>query len=249
VTFWFDDLQPREALDVDVLYKVKDDPNWVRRKLSPGEKLRFCFNNPKEDLEDLVLVLSNHSLQIDTTVAGEYSVMPLDVPCGEYRLEGTYEVYWGDRSGPLINSWQFEGEFSLTTVDENGQPVDPNEPNGWGTFRGQLGEFDPQQEGCAPARMIPWRGQLAIAADAEGDRLTVMVLPVQPPEGDLVPDIFNTRFDFTQAGGKIMEVPVDGGTYRWGGGILPLDVDCDGLKPASGGTFTIVKIREDSESP
>jgi hypothetical protein len=247
VTFWFDGLQPGEALDVDAIYKIKGEPNWVRRKLNPGEKLRFCFNNPEEDLEDLVLVLSNHALQIDTTVAGEYSVMPLGEPCGEYRLEGTYRVYWGDRSGPLIDSWQFEGEFSLDTVDENGQPLDPNQPNGWGTFRGSQGQFDPQQEGCEPARSVPWRGQLAISAAAEGDLLTVMVMPVQPPNGELIPDVFNTRFDFTQAGGKTMEVPVDGGTYRWGGGIWALEVECNGLKPASGGTFTIVKIRDDSE--
>jgi hypothetical protein len=93
--------------------------------------------------------------------------------------------------------------------------------------------------------MVPWRGELAISAYVEGDLLTVMVLPVQPPDGDLIPDIFNTRFDITQFGGKLMQVPVDGGTYRWGGGVLPLDVDCGGLKPASGGSFTVVKIRED----
>jgi hypothetical protein len=248
VTFRFTDLQPSEALDVDVLYKVKDDPNWVRRKLSQGEKLRFCFNKPKEDLEDLVLVLSNHSLQIDNTIAGDYEVTPLDVPCGEYRLEGEYQVVWGDQgAGPLIDSWQFEGEFSLSKDNEEGQPVDPNEPDGWGTFRGQQGQFDPQQKGCAPARRVPWRGELAIAAYVEGETLMIMVMPVQPEGGDLIPDIFNTRFDITQFGGKLIQVPLDGGTYRWGGGVLPIEVDCAGLKPASGGSFTVVKIRDDAE--
>ena len=49
------------GIDIDGYEKVQDK-DWVHRDLNDENKLVYCFDNPEEKLEELRLVISNHTL-------------------------------------------------------------------------------------------------------------------------------------------------------------------------------------------
>jgi hypothetical protein len=245
VTFTFNGLQPVETLDVDALIKLKGREEWERRPLSPDRELRFCFNKPDEDLEEIRFVFSNHSMEFDTTVAGEFTLLPLREPCGDYRIAGSYEM--GPLLGPTWKSVHISGEFSFSD-----EAAASDEPAGSGTFTAVLGRFGPDATGCAPAGYDHISGAVEIAATVADGTLVIMVVPMPPPDADLRAfDLLDTAGQF-QFGGKVFEVPVEGGFYAWGGGttfVAPDEIDgiaaCGSVPLASSGTFTVVKLADE----
>lgn len=176
-----------------------------------------------------------------------------------YRVEGTYEVRMQAGAGPVWNSFRFEGEFTLTDLGTANPPVaspgvpdgsggtpsiPPRGPDGTGRYTGVDGQFEFGQTQCGPVRYLPIDAEFEIVASVDDrGQLSVSIIP-QPPGNDPLLDVFNTRLDVAslEFGSKHLEVPLDGGTFRWGGGVLPGQVECDGIPPASGGRFTVIKI-------
>jgi hypothetical protein len=75
VTLDFAALLPADALDVDVLLKIKDK-GWERRKLGTG-RTTLCRINKADDVEELWLVLSNHAtpeIRVKCQLLGEIKV-------------------------------------------------------------------------------------------------------------------------------------------------------------------------------
>lgn len=247
VTIEFNQLEPGDALDVDALIKVKSKATWTHDSVAHGDKLHYCFNKPEEDVEKLELVLSNHALDVHTTITGDIKVQAVDVPCGQYRVQGEYEVRMKAGAGPIWNTFRFDGEFSLTDTPPDGGPSKPSDaPDGAGRYTGSAGRFEIGQTGCGPAGYDIIDAEFVIVADVEDEQLSVWIVP-QPPANDPLLDVFNTRLDLAslEFGAKHLVVPLDGGTFRWGGGALPLKVECDGIPPGSGGRFTVIKTSDE----
>jgi hypothetical protein len=76
----FSELAPSDALDVDILVKIRGG-EWERRRLEPGETTTLCRDDPAADFGSFYLVLSNHDLRESTTVRGEFTVRAVDTPC------------------------------------------------------------------------------------------------------------------------------------------------------------------------
>lgn len=72
LTFDFGGLQPNAELDVDALVKIRD-VGWERRKLSLPVS-RWCLDLPADAIEQVILVLSNHSMQPNNHVKGDWTV-------------------------------------------------------------------------------------------------------------------------------------------------------------------------------
>jgi hypothetical protein len=91
VTVDFSGLQPGEALDVDALLLIEGE-GWERRSLS-DTKTTFCKNVPADDVEEMVIVLSNHDLDATSLVLPTWTVQSLKEPCPE-RWIGTIDLNW-----------------------------------------------------------------------------------------------------------------------------------------------------------
>ncbi len=78
-------LGPATALDVDALVRVKGK-GWERRKLRNGAT-RWCLDQPKDDIEEGIIVLSNHAKDPNTRIVGNWTFEPLDASCA--LLQGT----------------------------------------------------------------------------------------------------------------------------------------------------------------
>jgi len=160
-----------------------------------------------------------------------------------YHLYGGYEVIMQAGAGPLMNEFRFDGSFTLTGRSTGVDVSKPSDtPDGTGIYLGRVGQFQPGQTQCGPVGMNPVRDVIDIVATVEGDRLGVWIVP-HPPASDPLLDVFNTRFSPLEAGAKHFDVPLSGGSLTWGGGTVPMKIECDGIQPASGGWVVIDKLR------
>ncbi|MEA2512327.1 MAG: hypothetical protein QOJ59_1814 [Thermomicrobiales bacterium] len=80
LTLDFSGLIPSDALDVELLVKIREG-EWERRQLSPGETATICRDHPADDVGSFYLVLSNHDLVESTTVRGTFTIRAVDTPC------------------------------------------------------------------------------------------------------------------------------------------------------------------------
>jgi hypothetical protein len=160
-----------------------------------------------------------------------------------FHLYGGYEVIMQAGAGPLMNEFRFDGSFTLSGEAAGGAPSQPSDtPDGTGIYLGRVGQFQPGQTQCGPIGMRSVRDVIDIVATVEGGRLGVWIVP-HPPASDPLLDVFNTRFSPLEAGAKHFEVPLSGGSLTWGGGTVPMKIECDGIQPASGGWIVIDKLR------
>ncbi len=77
VVIHFDDMTVRDGLDIDGV--IKTDGNWSVDSYSGLAKKTFCLNRDK--VEDIILVLSNHSVPLTQFVLGNLRIEVTDVPC------------------------------------------------------------------------------------------------------------------------------------------------------------------------
>lgn len=75
----FSDIQPRSALDIDLLVYV---PNlgWDRRQVV-GDKIQFCRNVPADKVTQIIVVLSNHEKDPMSNAHGLWTAESLKEPC------------------------------------------------------------------------------------------------------------------------------------------------------------------------
>ncbi|MEA2525637.1 MAG: hypothetical protein QOF73_2864, partial [Thermomicrobiales bacterium] len=82
LTFDFTGLAPNEAVDVDVVTKIRGE-GWERRQIDPSQPITFCREIPEDALSFFYLVISNHDMEEANTVRGTYTVTADEVPCAE----------------------------------------------------------------------------------------------------------------------------------------------------------------------
>lgn len=110
VTIDLAQLSPSESLDADVLVHVRD--HWERRPVD-GSQFNYCRDVAVDDIDQLYLILSNHSRDDDATIKGAVvtkaaegckggfvtykrtivkSVVTDLVPCGRVTIDETHTV-------------------------------------------------------------------------------------------------------------------------------------------------------------
>ena len=80
VTLDFSGLTPLEAVDVDLIVKIKDK-GWERRQLPTDGPITLCRQVPADDVETFYLVVSNHDWHTLTNVTGRFTVGAYDGAC------------------------------------------------------------------------------------------------------------------------------------------------------------------------
>jgi hypothetical protein len=99
----FSGLSPDVILDVDALLKIKGR-DWKREPLPDGST-RFCTADDDEDVEEFVIVFSNHDWGPGTEVAGTWTVESLLEPCLGWKVK----LNWTDRYAGIDDTVVFEG--------------------------------------------------------------------------------------------------------------------------------------------
>lgn len=197
----FGGLSPADILDVDALVKVRGKSNWERRELPDG-KTTWCTDNPDDDIEEFVVVLSNHARHTRPNVTGSWTVESPAEPCLSYHIK----INWFD-------TWN--GVTDGTTFDGYADAVDPNPIGdvvvltGTGTVTGTRAGYiacNPGLEGqtasgTANATFIAVVSGETVTVSAWGDMLTIFSGVTTAP----------------------FEVPRKGGTKPITGALIPSD--------------------------
>ena len=110
ITVDFSGLKPGVILDVDVLLKIKGQ-NWKRQELPDG-KTRFCTAVDDEDVEEFIIILSDHDWGPGAQVIGNWTVESLLEPCLGWKVKLT----WTDRYAGIDDTVVFEGV--IDTIDQ-----------------------------------------------------------------------------------------------------------------------------------
>lgn len=104
------------GLDVDALVLI--DGNWEAqpRNLNGKPELTFCLDDPKEKLERIVLVVSNHQKRAASTASAEIGVTGETTPCN---------TVWEGQSNTVVTSPGFEATITASFVFEFDDSVPP----------------------------------------------------------------------------------------------------------------------------
>lgn len=81
VTLDFSSLTPNDALDVDLIVKIKGGA-WERRQLATNGPINFCRSDPADNIDRFYVVISNHALTEETIVRGATTVRATAEECG-----------------------------------------------------------------------------------------------------------------------------------------------------------------------
>jgi hypothetical protein len=137
ITVDFSGLRPGVILDVDVLLKIKDK-DWKRQELPDG-KTRFCTAVDDEDVEEFIIILSDHDWGPGAQVIGTWTVESLLEPCHGWKVKLT----WTDRYDGIDDTVVFEGV--IDTIDQA-----PVEGSLFMTGRGTATGSRPGWKACNP---------------------------------------------------------------------------------------------------
>jgi hypothetical protein len=80
LTLDFTDLAPNDAVDIDLITKVRGQA-WERRQVDPSQPITFCREIPEDALSIFYLVVTNHDMKESTSVRGDFTVAADEVPC------------------------------------------------------------------------------------------------------------------------------------------------------------------------
>ena len=110
ITVDFSGLKPSVILDVDVLLKIQVK-DWKRQELPDG-KTRFSTAVDDEDVEEFIMILSDHDWGPGAQVIGSWTVESLLEPCLGWKVKLT----WTDRYAGIDDTVVFEGV--IDTIDQ-----------------------------------------------------------------------------------------------------------------------------------
>lgn len=114
VVFDFGQLAPNASLDVDVLVRVRDR-GWERRQLGAGE-VQWCLDTPADAIEQAILVLSNHEIDPNKHVTGDWTADPDDNGCATATDTLTYTSFYESGSPDVQGVYQSLHESMLVRV-------------------------------------------------------------------------------------------------------------------------------------
>jgi hypothetical protein len=89
VTLDLSGLTPADSLDADVLVHVKD--HWERRQVD-GTQFTYCRDVPADDIDQLYLVVSNHSDDPSSIISGAVTIKA--GPCNGWQGTMSTDVSW-----------------------------------------------------------------------------------------------------------------------------------------------------------
>jgi hypothetical protein len=183
----FRGLHPEPNLDVDALLKIKGK-DWKLKHLTNGET-RFCSSVEDEDIEEMVIILSNHDWGPGAAIAGNWRVESLLEPCDGFRVKLT----WTDVFDGIEDTVVFEG--IIDTIEPSLGP-DSVYMTGRGTATGSR----PGWTHCNPGIDVVPSGTApaTLGGTIIGDTITIAAFAEEGLAGV-------TTDDF--------EVPLEGGRY------------------------------------
>lgn len=161
----FSGISPGAKLDVDALVKIRDKTEWERRDLPDG-KTTWCMDNPEDDIEEFVIVLSDHGRKLTDVLQGTWAVeSPLE-PCLSYHIH----IVWTDTFDGIADTVVFDGWADGLNPDTVGEGVVAL--IGTGTYSGSRAGYvkcNPGLEGMPTTG----GGTATFQAVIVGDRVTV----------------------------------------------------------------------------
>jgi hypothetical protein len=126
------------GVDIDGYEKIRNN-DWEHRDLNSEEKLVYCLNDPTEDLEELRIVISNHTLDgepAETGVPIEASATPCPIKWvgfahydQQYKIFpnahiiGSADVTWVSADlfpNPFFASFEPTGSIAIDLFEANG---------------------------------------------------------------------------------------------------------------------------------
>jgi hypothetical protein len=214
ITVDFSNLSPSSNLDIEALLWI-EKTGWERRPPLPTGKTRFCLTDPKDDVQELIIVLANHSYDAFADITGSWTVESLEDPCSGWNVQ----ISWTDVYNGVQDTITFDG-----VVDE----VDEDYPDvaegtiymkGTGTASGRRAGW----AGCNPGIDVTPNGTASATFQAivGDDTITISAFA---DFGTVLSGISTAPF----------EVPVEGGSALLAAGRLVGDV----CKHNSFGTMT-----------
>jgi hypothetical protein len=158
----FTGLFPPAAQDRDALVKVKDK-GWEYRKLTAGPTT-WCMDNPDDDIEELIVIVSNHEWDA-TTIEGEWTIQSPLEPCLSYQIH----IEWTDSYNGVDDEFVFDGWAD--TIDPNLSTPEAIVLTGTGVLSGQR----PGWAGCNPGLGFTPSGigEAEFVATITGDQVTI----------------------------------------------------------------------------
>jgi hypothetical protein len=186
----FNGLFPPAAQDRDALVKIRDK-GWEHRELEPGPTT-WCMDNPDDDVEELIVIISNHEFD-ETTIEGDWSIQSPLEPCLSYQVH----LDWTDVYDGIGDHFAFDGW--VDTIDRDLSSADAIVLIGTGTLSGSRVGW----AACNPGiEEVPQgTGKAEFVATIVGDTVTIGAYEA----------IESTSFG---VGTQPFTVPREGGTKR-----------------------------------
>lgn len=126
VVVTFDLISQKEGLDIDGLVDVAGK-GWKQESYTGLKQKTFCTTNPEEDLDELILVLSNHDRSFDKQVLGVMRIETFEVPCNT-AWSGSFTYTQSDSTGGDTIDIKVTGTVRLE--QEEGSPLLTFRPTG-----------------------------------------------------------------------------------------------------------------------
>jgi hypothetical protein len=112
VIFRFGRYSTNGGLDIDGIVKIAGQP-WQKRSYNDDREVRFCLDKPDQDLVDIYLVLSNHSVPMDQHEQGDVKIETSDVAC-KAEWVGTATSEFGYKMNASV-TWELDETESTDT--------------------------------------------------------------------------------------------------------------------------------------
>ena len=159
----FSGLASAATLDIDALVKVKG--KWEHRELPPGQTT-WCTDDEKDDIEEFVIVLSNHERVRPTPpIQGDWTVESPRTPCLSYHIT----IEWTDVWDNVPDTVVFEGYADVVDPDAIGEVT---VLTGTGTVTGSRSAYIACNPGLAGSPTSGSADALFVAV-IEGEKVTV----------------------------------------------------------------------------
>lgn len=117
VTFDFTGFTPVGSFDIDAVVKIKGKP-WEVRNYTGQDKVKFCFDKPEENLEQIYFVITNHDKDPNSMLKGNMKIYPLNegCQCGDVTAaakgwKGTLTMSWDDAA---FKAYDWGGTQNIT---------------------------------------------------------------------------------------------------------------------------------------
>ena len=158
----FNGLFPPAAQDRDALVKIRNK-GWEHRELEVGPTT-WCMDNPDDDVEELIVIVSNHEFDA-TEIEGDWTIQSPLEPCLSYQVH----IEWVDTYNNVDDAFVFDGWAD--TLDENLSTDEAIVLTGTGVLSGER----PGWAGCNPGLGFTpsGMGEAEFVATIIGERVTI----------------------------------------------------------------------------